>query len=64
MLYANVPEIFKVNSKISIQKYPIFCNWYILFSANVSDFYTYFIVKNKNFEPSYLCKKLSYTNIC
>ena len=34
--------MFRLNSKTSIQKYPIFCSWYNVFSANVSDFHTYF----------------------
>jgi hypothetical protein len=35
---------------MSIRKYSIFCSWYNFFSANVSDIYTYFTVKIKNFE--------------
>ena len=39
-LYANVPEMFHLNSKISIRKYPIFYGRYSFFNANVSDFYS------------------------
>ena len=35
------------NPKTSIWKYPIFCSWYNFFNANVSDFYTYFTIKNQ-----------------
>jgi hypothetical protein len=45
-LYANVPEVFAFNLKMSIQKYLIFCSWYNCFSANVSDFYTHFTPEN------------------
>ena len=45
-LYANIPEMFNFNPKISIQKYPIFCSWYNFSSANVSDLYRYFTAKN------------------
>ena len=41
--------MFKFDSKMSVWKYPIFCSWYSFFSANVSDFYTYFTAKNKIF---------------
>ena len=61
-LYANVPEMFNFNPKISIQKYPISNRWYNFFSANVSDFYRHFTAKNKSFESSYLCKNISYTS--
>ena len=54
--------MFSFNPKTSIRKYPTFCSRYNFFSANVSDLYTYFIIKTKNFELSYLYKKLSYTN--
>ena len=50
------------NSKMSILKYPIFCRYYNFFSANVSDITGISLVKIKNFEASYLYKKLSYTN--
>ena len=46
ILYANVPEMFSYNPKTSVQKYPNFYNWYNAFSANVSDFYTYFAIEN------------------
>ena len=55
--------MFKFNPKMSIQKYPTFCSWYNFFSANVSDFIRILILKIKNFERSYLHKKLSYANI-
>jgi hypothetical protein len=45
-LYANVPEMLKFDIRMSIRKYPISCSWYNFFSANVSDFYTYFTAKN------------------
>ena len=45
-LYANVPDMPNFNSKTSIWKYPIFCTWYNLFSANISDFYMHFTSKN------------------
>ena len=51
------------NPKTSIRKYPTFYYCYNAFSANVSDRYTYFTIKNQKFELSYLYKKLRYTNI-
>ena len=46
-LYANVSEMFSIDPKTSIRKYLIFCSFYNFFSANVSDFYTYyFTIKN------------------
>ena len=45
-LYANVLEILKFNPKTNIRKYPILCNRYKVFSASVSDFYSYFTAKN------------------
>ena len=61
-LYADLPEMFNSDPKTSIQKYPIFCSWYNVFISNVSDFTRILLVKIKNFELSYLHKKLSYTN--
>ena len=49
-LYANAPWMPNYNPKTSIQKYLTFSSLYNFFSANVSDFYTYFIAKNENFE--------------
>ena len=40
-----------------------FCSWYIAFIANVSDFTRILLVKIKNFELSYIHKKLSYNGI-
>jgi hypothetical protein len=37
-LYDNVQEMINFSLKTSIQKYPTFCSWYNVFSANVSDF--------------------------
>ena len=48
-LHANVPEMFNLTPRTSIWKYPIFCSWYNLFNANISDFYRYFIAKNQIF---------------
>ena len=62
-LYTNEPEMLTFNPKTRFQKYSVFCSRYDFFSANVSDFYRYFILlKIKNFEASYLCRTLSYTN--
>jgi hypothetical protein len=59
-LYAKVTEMFNFNLRMSIQKYSIFCSWYNIFSANVSDFYRYFMRKIKNFDLLYLSQQLSY----
>ena len=50
------------NPKISIQEYTIFAAGMSFFIANVSDFICILLVKVKNFEFSYLHKKLSYTS--
>ena len=55
--------MFNSNPKTSIQKYPIFCSYYNVFIADVSDFTRILLVKVKNFELSYLHKKLSYADI-
>jgi hypothetical protein len=44
-LYVNIPEMFNFNPKTSIQKYPIFCSWYNVLTANVSDFFRCFALK-------------------
>ena len=51
--YFNVSEMLNFNPKTSNQKYPIFCSWYNVFIANVSDFYTHFII---------ICYKLRFGN--
>ena len=61
-LCSNIPEMFRFNPEISIQKCPIICGWYKFFSANVSDFYAYFTAENRKLEASYLYEKLSCTN--
>ena len=41
--YANILEMLNFNPKMRFQKYSICGGWYNVFSANVSDFYQYFI---------------------
>ena len=48
--------MFKFNPKMSIQKYPIFRNWYNFFSANVSNFTDLFLLKIKTLSSD-ICTK-------
>ena len=57
-LYADVPEMFKFNLKISIRKYPIICSWYNFFSSNVSDLYTHFMIENQKLRALIFLQKI------
>ena len=49
--------MFNFNPKLSIQKYPIFCRWYNVFSANVSDFFHVFYYEKLDTLNSHISTK-------